>query len=105
MASVIVRKSDNIVIAASDDDALKYDPAVFDNLHPATNPVPANTEAAKYMRDAGGNIVKRPEAELILYFDDERNSVIKAHLAVIQADTALLQATKDAIAGIISALA
>ena len=57
------------------------------------------------MRDGVGDIVKRPEAELLVEFEDEKTAVITAHLATIQADPALLQATKDAIAGIITTLA
>lgn len=105
MASVVVRKSDDRVIDASDDDTLHYDPAFYDNLSPASNPVPAGEDPEKYYRDAGGNIIKRPAADLIKEFSDERNAAIRDYLAIIQADTALLQATKDAIAGIISALA
>lgn len=105
MATVIVRKSDNKVIDASDLETLQYDSAVYDNLHPATNPIPVGEQAQKYYRDAGGNIVKRPVADLIKEFPDERNTAIRDHLTTIQADPALLQATKDAIAGIISALA
>ncbi len=103
MASVIVRKSDNMVVDASDG-ILNYNSVDYDNLHPVVNPITAGDSPKKYYRDAGGNIIKRPAADLIKDFTDERNASIRTHLATIQADVVLAQATKDAIAGIISAL-
>jgi len=105
MASVIVRKSDNLVMDASDLGNINFNPNDYDNLHPVTNPIPAGENPKKYMRDGVGDIVKRPVADLVKHFEDERTAVITTHLTTIQADPALLQATKDAIAGIIGALA
>jgi len=70
MASVVVRKSDNQVMDASTSE-LNYDVTNYDNLHPATNPVPAGQNPRKYYRDANGDIVKRPIAELMVEFPDE----------------------------------
>jgi len=77
MASVIVRKSDNKVMDASNDE-INYNSATHDNLHPATNPVPAGQSPKKYYRDANGDILKRPIAELLMEFPDEQLAETKA---------------------------
>ena len=76
MASVIVRKSDNMVKDASNGE-INYNPVEYDNLHPATNPIPAGENPKKYYRDANGDIVKRPQNTLIADFPDERQAHIK----------------------------
>ena len=85
MASVIVRKSDNFVIDASDKDNLNYDINRYDNLHPATNPIPAGENPQKYMRNGAGVIVKRPLADLIKYFEDERVANVKGKWTKLKA--------------------
>lgn len=105
MAKVIVRKSDNLVVDASEDESLTYNAADYENLIINPTPIAAGDQPQKYMKDGSGNIVKRPLADLIKQFEDEKTNAITAHLATIQDDPALLQATKDAIAGIIAALA
>ncbi len=80
MASVIVRKSDNKVVDASDG-VVNYNSATYENLHPGTNPIPAGEDPRKYMKDGGGNIVKRPIAELVLEFPDEKLADIRAKWA------------------------
>lgn len=80
MPSVIVRISDNLVVAASDG-IIDYNTLEYENLHPATNPIPAGDEPTKYMKDGGGNIVKRPVADLIANFPDERQADLKAKWA------------------------
>ena len=80
MASVIVRKSDNKVVDASDN-VINYDSVTYENLHPGTNPIPAGEDPRKYMKDAGGNIIKRPTAELVSEFPDEKLADIQAKWA------------------------
>jgi len=85
MASVIVRKSDDCVMDASDVDDLNYDVTNYDNLHPATNPIPAGENPRKYMRDGAGDIVKRPLAELVIHFEDERVANLQAKWSALKA--------------------
>ena len=84
MASVIVRKSDNFVIDASDKDNLNYDINRYDNLHPATNPIPAGENPRKYMRDGSGIIVKRPLVDLIAKFEDERVANLRKKFSALR---------------------
>ena len=97
MASVIVHKTTDRVRDASDRDDLNYDPAVYDNLHPAVNPVAAGDPPGKYFRDGGGNIIKRPTTELRKDFEDEKQLAIRTEITTIQADATMTAATKDAI--------
>ena len=104
MASVLVRLSDNIIIANSDLDSIAHDPVTHELIVLASNPIPVGEINEKYYKDATGIIVKRPDSELVVFFEDERRLIIKKHLQMIQTDIALSQATKDAITGIIAAL-
>ncbi len=85
MASVIVRKSDDCVMDASDGDNLNYDSTLYDNLHPATNPIPAGENPQKYERDGAGVIVKRSLTDLITHFEDERVANLKAKWTTLKA--------------------
>lgn len=77
MASVIVRKSDNTIRDASAGE-INYNPIEYINLHPDTNPIPQGENPKKYYRDANGDIVKRPAAELLAEFSDEQVATTKA---------------------------
>ena len=85
MASVIVRLADNCVVDASDSDDLNYNTVEYENLHPATNPVPAGEDPRKYMKDGQGVIVKRSSAELIANFEDERVANLQAKWTALKA--------------------
>lgn len=84
MASVIVRKADDLVVDASDLNDLKYDTNTHDNLHPVTNPIPTGDDPRKYMRDVRGDIVKRPAADLIRDFEDERVINLRTKFAALK---------------------
>jgi len=85
MASVIVRKSDDRVMDASDKDNLNYDSTLYDNLHPTTNPIPAGENPQKYIRNGAGVIVKRSLTDLITHFEDERKTNVKAKWTKLKA--------------------
>lgn len=85
MASVIVRKSDDKVIDASDG-VINYNTLIYDNLHPPVNPIPTGADPKKYMRDVNGDIIKRPASELQGEFEDEKMAAVKVGWANVIAN-------------------
>lgn len=80
---VIVSRASNICVAAfadeATDTAAQFPPTDFDRVTIPNVTLAPDDRPEKYMRNAQGQIVKRPLDELIALFDDER---LKARLAV-----------------------
>ncbi len=104
MASVIVRLADNRVVDASDSDDVNWDTRYYENLHPATNPVPAGENPLKYEKDGNGDIVKRPFPELIKEFPDEYVANIKANWTTLKAAIPDTEPWKQALIDLAMAL-
>lgn len=90
-----IRKSDNQVV----DVEQTYDIRFFDNATFSDGTIPAKDNPRKYFRNIGGQIVKRPRADLDRDFLDERKSGLVARIDALPAtvDPQLKQILKDLI--------
>lgn len=86
---IVVDKSNGDVVDAGDT-SIQYDSRYYDNMDFADGTIPAGEDPRKYYL-SGGNIIKRPAAQLRSDFDAEWATDVKARIDASN----LPQAAKD----------